>query len=483
MDNFQINLMINENKLTALKTTSLNRVKIRGKQQVKDFKLPLLLTFLHIPLGILIYRINGLAVIHQLAVLSLGLYLASRKREKLEKVAYVAAYLIGVEVLWRMGLSSIIWEFGKYAAGLIMIIALVQRGFTKIPKLPLLYIAFLLPACLLTVFTESLSSSKAKISFNMSGPFLIFVSCWFFSHLKVNMIQLKYLLLSIAIPMISVAITTLFFTVTAKDIKFTDESNFATSGGFGPNQVSSALGLGVFVCVMCFLIFKNSTKDSIYLAILTLLFTMQTVMTFSRGGIYNAVGAILVAVFFQMKNLGEGVKKVLPVVLIGGLFLLLVFPYLNDFTGGKLQERFEDTDPTHRSEIIEADYQVFLENPVLGIGIGKAPAARAEFSDRARATHTEFSRIVSEHGILGVFSLIALLFISINTLRRQNSATGRALVGAAIVWSILYMINASMRLAAPGFVWGMCFITILNFQTRKFKKIIKPNRNNRKPIL
>jgi hypothetical protein len=45
-------------------------------------------------------------------------------------------------------------------------------------------------------------------------------------------------------PAVSIAALALFGILTNPDITFNTESNFATSGGFGPNQVSSMLGLG-----------------------------------------------------------------------------------------------------------------------------------------------------------------------------------------------------------------------------------------------
>ena len=73
---------------------------------------------------------------------------------------------------------------------------------------------------------------------------------------------------------------------------------------------------------------------------------------------YNALGATAILVLFQFQNFTEGVKKILPILLIGVFFLILIFPFINNFTGGKLEERFEDTEPTHRIDIIESDFQI-----------------------------------------------------------------------------------------------------------------------------
>ncbi len=436
-------------------------------QTTQEYKLPLLLIFLHIPLGVLLYQSSALALLYPIVIFFFGLYYAFRKHEKLEYVAGVVGYFIGVEVLWRMAQSSIFWEFGKYGAATIMIVALIQRGYWKIPTLPLFYLVFLIPACLLTVMSNSLYVARSQLSFNMSGPFLLFISCWFFSYLKVNSVQLKKLLLTLAIPLLSIAVTTLFYTVTTQDIEFTNESNFMTSGGFGPNQVSTMLGLGIFICLVCFLIFRNNLKVAIYLGVLSILFAVQSVMTFSRSGIYIALGASLVVIIFQMRNLSQNAKRVLPILGLSLIFLLWVFPYFNDFTGGKLQERFEDTETTNRAEIIEVDYQVFLENPILGVGVGEANFLRREILGFNAVSHTEFARLISEHGILGVFSMIALAIGVLHNFKRQNLSIGKAFVGGVIVWSTLYMLTSGMRLAIPAFIWGLSYMTIEVSYVRK----------------
>ncbi len=450
------------------------RQRTRGKlipvQTIQKYKFPLLLIIIHIPLGLLVHGSSSLSYLHQIAVLLLGLYYASRRHEKLEKVAYVIAYIVGAEVLWRMGYSAIFYYGGKYAAATIMIIALYQRGYLKIPQLPLLYFVFLIPSCFLTLMDNSLSIARGKLSSNMSGPFLLCVSCWFFSNLKISEFQLKKLLLTIIVPLVSVATVTLFFTVTIEDIQFNTESNAATSGGFGPNQVSTMLGLGVFVGLSCYLLFKNSLKDTLFLGVFSIFFTAQSVMTFSRSGVYNAVGATLIVVILQMRSGGQGIRRLLPIVGLGLLFLLLIFPILNNFTDGALQERFDDTGTANRTTIIESDFYLFSENPVLGIGPGNGKAAREELEYKAVSSHTEFSRLVSEHGILGIFSLMALGFATIYNFGQQKSAIGKAFVVGVVAWSSLYMLNSGMRLAAPSIIWGLSFVTILT-QQKKYLKI------------
>lgn len=441
-------------------------MKIVSKQAQDNFKLPLLLILLHIPLGIFLYNAGPLGLLHPLAVLVIGMRRALLRTEKLESVAQIATYIVGVEVLWRMASIPVFWEIGKYGSALIMITALLRRRLWKIPVFPVFYFALLMPAILLTYLQYNLNETRSIISSTLSGPFLLLISCWFFSNLKLTRPQIRNLLLVLIIPLLSVAVTTLFYTVTTPDIEFGGESNFATSGGFGPNQVSSMLGLGAFLCVASFLLFKNNFYYVLFFGVLTILFMSQSVLTFSRGGMYNAVAAILLIIVFQVRNLKDGIRRLLPVAGIVIIFLLVVFPYLDDFTGGALQDRFEDSSTSKRGDIVETDIKIFLENPVLGVGVGKAYTERAKYLEYKAMSHTEFGRVVAEHGFFGLLSLIALMMIIIYNFRKQDSIFGKALVAGLVGWSMFFMLNAGMRLAAPSLILGMIYLTVINIPFR-----------------
>ncbi len=455
--------MIEHNRLIN-KYSSLNSIRAAQNKMSREFKTILLLTLLHIPLGVLFYSSSLLGVISSLIAFFLGLSWALSKRQTLENVAWVVAYIVGVEVLWRMAEVPVFWEFGKYASVVIMVTALIKRGFYKIPALPLIYFILLLPSTILTFAYNDFDSAREKISFDLSGPLCLFVCCWFFSYVKLNQFQLKRLFLILIAPILTIGCATLFFTVTTEEIVFNTESNKTTSGGFGPNQVSSMLGLGVFILITCFIIFKNDAKYRIYFGMAIVFLAAQSMMTFSRGGMYNAAGAVLIVGLFQFQNIGKALKGIVPIAALGLLFLLFVFPLLDNFTGGKLQERFEDTEGTNRAEIVGADFQIFLENPFLGVGVGNAYGYRAQYLDFSVTSHTEFSRLISEHGLFGVVSLLLFFLMTLINLKKQNSSLGRALVGGTITWCVLFMMNAGMRIAAPSFIFGLSFMTIVGSQ-------------------
>lgn len=451
--------MDNVAKTPVLEKRRAEFLRLASAKLRKDFKLPLLLAALHVPLGIALYNMGSLALIHPIIVTAIGLRRALRTDVKLERVAWIVAYIIGVEVLFRMAQVPVFWEFGKYGAALIMVVALAARSLWTIPSFAVFYIVLLLPSTFLLVAQDGLES-QGTISSIMSGPLLLFVSCWFFSHLKVGKLETRRLLVAMILPLISVAVATLFYTVTASEITFGGESNFATSGGFGPNQVSAMLGLGAFLCIACLLLFKNAFGYTVFFAVLGLLFTAQSVLTFSRGGMYNAVGAILLVIIFQIRNFNEGIRRLLPVAAVTALFLVVVFPFMDNFTGGALKERFEDSDPTRRGTIIEADLQIFAANPVFGVGVGNGYNERRKYMDTAAMSHTEFARLISEHGSFGLLAIAAIILMIVANFSRQKTVFGRALVVGLVAWSCFFMLNTGMRLAAPSVILGMTYMIV-----------------------
>jgi O-antigen ligase len=347
-----------------------------------------------------------------------------------------------------------------------MIVALVTRHKWVIPKWPLVFLALLVPASLYTLFARPLSEAKDDLSFNISGPFLLFVCCWFFSNFHVSWAVLRRILFAFITPVISIAISLLFFTVTIENIDFGTESNAITSGFFGPNQVSSILGLAALLSLLLYLLFRTGRLEKVVVCALALLFAAQSMLTFSRSGTYNALGALLAVIVVQFADLKSGMRRIIPVALLGAIFLLLVFPYLDEFTSGALQSRFEDTSTTGRAEIAEADFQIFLQNPILGAGVGGAKQLREAYLGKEVGAHTEFARIIAEHGVFGLLSIIALFIGLFLQISRQKINSIKALAAGAAVWSALFMLNTGMRLAAPSFMWGFAFVAVASPQAR-----------------
>lgn len=406
----------------------------------------------HVPAAIVMDQNPSLAGFHALATLALGLKWALSGRQ-LERVAYVSAYIVGAEVMWRMTNSNLPWEFGKYALVLVNLVALVRLRLILPPLVPFLYFALLLPSAVLTMMALSPAETRNQLSFNLSGPLALFVAAWFFSKVHLTPARISRLLLSIIAPSLGIASIAFYGIATSQNLVFTTESNSALSGGFGPNQVSATLGLGALMAFWAALDARTSRPLRLSLALVAVFLSAQSVLTFSRGGIYATIGAIAVATPFLLRDRGMRGQFVTLVTAAVVVAYFVLLPRLDAFTQGNLVARFEETSLTHRDEIGWGDIRIWFNNPLFGAGPGMGRQLRSDHL----AAHTELTRILAEHGSFGATAGLLLLVGGVTSVLRSRHPRDRALIAALITWSVLYMVGAAMRLAAPSLMFGLVF--------------------------
>jgi O-antigen ligase len=245
------------------------------------------------------------------------------------------------------------------------------------------------------------------------------------------------------------------------------QSNFETSGGFGPNQVSTILGFGIFVFFAQFLLNSKNTFFKIVNLLLTLVFAFRGIVTFSRGGVLTAVvmiSLLLLVVFFQLNSSNKGkVLLIIGVTFLGGLG---VWGYSSVQTNGLINKRYANQDAkgnekaskfTGREVLFETEIEMFLENPILGVGVGRNKEIRKKQTGIVSASHNELTRMLAEHGTFGVFGLL-ILFLTPLVLYAQNPKHLMALSFFAF-W-LLTINHAAMRLAAPAFIYSLSLLDV-----------------------
>ena len=405
---------------------------------------------LHIPLALIIQHYPFLSTVHAFTVLGVGLIVCLMGR--LDLAAAVAAYITGAEVLWRMTEASIFWEYGKYATLLICAIGAFRTGVRKI-SIPFLYFLLLIPSTIFTAEASSFTTARNELSFNLSGSLALFGCICFFSGRILNKHQFGRILIAIAAPIIGIVTIAIFSTVSASQIYFSEESNRVTSGGYGPNQVSAMLGLGALALVL-FMIFMRASKFfKIMAGVLSAVLLIQSLLTFSRGGSYMALTGIAAAALIVVRR-RHIVPLVVGMIFVAAVFMMWILPWMNSFTGGTLEERYANFGSSGRVDIVRDDLRIFKEHPFLGVGPGMATHYRYFFHSGAPA-HTEFSRMLAEHGILGLGAIVLLIVIAVRNIRSAQQREAKALAVSLLVWSIAFMFINAMRLVAPAFLFGL----------------------------
>ena len=67
----------------------------------------------------------------------------------------------------------------------------------------------------------------------------------------------------------------------------------------------------------------------------------------------------------------------------------------------------------------------------------------------------EFTRLLADHGILGVVANVMMLAIAIQGYLKQKNPTARGIVAGLFFWSFFYMTQAATRTVAVSFTLGL----------------------------
>jgi hypothetical protein len=371
----------------------------------------------------------------------------------------VAAYLAGCDVLWRMAEARVPWELAKYLLGLVAIIGLVR--FVPRPRrlgLPLLFVALLVPGAWITVERLGFGSAFEPLSFNLAGlvalalVFALATNLW---TTRGALVDVCWVALG---PVLTVTVLAWSSTrgLSPEDFE-AGASNLLASGGFGPNQVSTLIGFGALL-VGFLIAWDRRAGLKTAAGLLLVWFVVEAGLTFSRGGLLNvSVGLLLAAPHLVLDR--RRAVRFIGLVLAGvGVVTLIVIPTAQQLTGDRFAERFTSFTTTLRRDIAREDVRVFLEEPAFGVGVGEAVAARD--LDEPLASHTEYTRLLSEHGVLGLLALATLAAMAVQAYRRQQSLLTRAWAIALIGWALASMIHTSTRTAAPSFAFGFAALVV-----------------------
>jgi hypothetical protein len=365
-----------------------------------------------------------------------------------------ALYVGASDVLWRMTKAKLPWEGGKYALMAILALVLVRhcRRLTHAGA-PLVYLAALVPSAALTVAALSPSVARNEISFALSGPIALGLCALTFRQIVATETEIRHLLWLIVLPITGVAALATKGTIAAGSLTFTGESNFVTSGGFGPNQVSAILGAGAVCCLLVML--SHTTRSMRLVALGVGLWCVgQALLTLSRGGVWGFVvsaGGIAVA---GMLSAGWR-SKVITYSVVLAVVAVVIYSWLNFFTGGALGFRYAEQSSSHRSDIASGDVSLFADHPLFGIGPGMAKFQRSGVFDEDANSHTEYSRLLAEHGTLGIIALAAIVVMVVQSVAWSTTVWNRFVAVGAPFYALFTMSHSATRIAIVAVMFGL----------------------------
>lgn len=428
-----------------------------------------ILILIHLIIGAMLYYVPLFPKIYGYSVIIGGIFYIINSKNANNEVLYATAYMVGSEIVLRMTDGNPVYEFSKFGVMIFMAIGVYFSGISKYGVAYWIFLLLLIPATIYTTTELNYTISLRKeISFNISGPVCLAVCSIYNYSRKIRSEQLSNIFLCIGMPVISCLMYLTLYAPSIKELVLDTNSNSATSGGFGPNQVSTMLGLGMFVFVSR-LMFNSKTKY-VFIAnlLISIWMTYRGLITFSRGGMITGfvmIAVLIIVTFFFISS----ANKIRMLVMIGfvSLIFVIAWNYSSDQTNGMIDKRYANKDAagrekedklSGRGELAEDEFETFKRHPIIGVGVGRSMEQRFERTGEIIASHSEITRMISEHGSLGILGLM-ILFLTPLVLYLDNKYNVY-LLSCLIFW-LLTINHAAMRLAAPAFMYSLSLIKVI----------------------
>ncbi|SEA89444.1 O-Antigen ligase [Flavobacterium gillisiae] len=434
----------------------------------KEEQFYLYLILFHVAIGIGIFLFPFTSKIYGYSMFIIGTYYVIKTQNRNNEALMVAAYIAGSEVLLRMTGGNITYEFSKYGVMLFVLMGMYFSGFSKGAAPYWIFLLLLVPGVVISTFVLNFDTNvKNTIAFNISGPVCLAIASLFTYRRKIGLEQMNSLLLCIGLPIISCTVYLSLYTPSIRDIVTGTGSNYETSGGFGPNQVATFLGLGMFIFFSRIILESRSKFMLMLNLIIALNISYRGMVTFSRGGMITGfLMIVLLLMFLYLKSNFKGRVKLNYIVVFISLAMVVVWSYTSFQTGGLINKRYKNQDAagrvkedqfTGRGDIAENEIKTFLANPVFGVGVGKGVEVREVETGIVVLSHDEITRMLAEHGALGITGLL-ILFITPLVLYLENKFNMFLLCFVAF-W-FLTINHAAMRTAIPAFVYSLSLLNV-----------------------
>lgn len=391
-----------------------------------------------------------------------------RKKNKQLYVLLACAYFVGGEVFFRMTKAYIFYETGKYAVMWFCLMGIFYLGFKRNALIYIVYILLLLPGVIVSLDEIAYDVNFRKaVLFNLSGPLCLSVAAVFVYGRTVSFKEMLRLLDYIIYPLISMTVYVVLFSPDVQAVITGTASNAEVSGGYGPNQVATVLGLGVFILLTrLFIPYKNLLVHWTMMFFMGLM-AYRALVTFSRGGVLVAVvmSVVFIGVFYLATNLRTRLKTSVKLIVLT-FATVLIWGFALTQTSGLLGNRYANEDAlgrekgdvtTGRVDLLTTEIDAFKTSPIFGVGVGRVKTYFETELGVELPTHNEISRMLSEHGMFGIFALLLLVFAPIFT--KMNGRKNIFFWPFLIFWG-LTVAHSSMRIAAPAVIYAFALLNI-----------------------
>lgn len=409
-------------------------------------------------------------------------------------ILFLSGYIFGLEILGRMVKASpfVPYQLGNYYMLLVFCYSIIRMHTSQKGMIGKVILLLCIPAFYLIPY----ENYYVYFINSFSGILCLGLAAVYFGNQRYSAEDLKNFIKIIVLPILVIALYVSIKSPSFDDIDFALGANFETTGGFGSNQVSTVFGVGACVLLLPYLrrkvVFSSYKGISI---VLIALFVFRGLLTFSRGGMLGALVAVGFSfLYLNWKSRANRLRFFLQLILIlgGGA---LVFVVTNEITGGTLSERYEgetagtlrgdrvknlSTITSNRSKIALAEWDIFTSHVLLGVGPGAGYKAREKFLGKSTAAHTEFTRLLAEQGLPGLFIGIIFIFYPLIRIKNSKSVEETYYIIAFFSLAVITSFHSAMRTMITPLFWALC---CAGFEfPEPFQRETKIAENNKKSV-
>lgn len=408
-------------------------------------------------------------------VLVSSLLMLLRPKAPVSMYISLIVYVIAFEIIARMAGASpfIPYEMGKYLLFLLLIGGILKYKTTELPAFWM--VILLIPGILVQKSTDV---TFLDIIFNFMGPLNAALAILFFKGKRISKTMLLHYLRLMIYPMVAVFFFAIFRTPDIEEAEFSLTANSAASGGFGSNQVSTGLGLAAFFVFVFWINRWRLTGSRTFDTGMLIFFTIQGLLTFSRGGMMTGFLGVVVVLYYLRKatlaqirryNLVRIGKYLIPafILILGSFFLvnrltngLLFLRYQGETSGtfAGTKEKDLNTITSGRLDIFLGDLELWADHPITGVGVAASRYMREKMT--GIVAHVELSRLLAEHGIFGLLYFLILTYYGFKTVRSSPNPAIAGLLFALFAVGLFTSFHAAMRTFVSPLMIGLSMLTI-----------------------
>ena len=384
-------------------------------------------------------------------------------------ILLLSGYFFGLELIGRMIKASPIvpYQVGSYFMLVIFSYGAITTRSTSKNVIGKVILLLCIPGFYMIPYENYLP----YFINSFSGILSLGLAATYFGNQSYTLKDLKDFLKVMVLPIIIIVVYISIKSPSYEEIDFALSANFETSGGFGTNQVSTVLGAGA-----CFLLLAYFNQERIFVSfkvlqtVLIIAFLFRGFLTFSRGGIFGGLLAVLLSYLYMSwkvkRRMGVSIFKI---VLAAAVFYVL-FVFSDQITGGSLSHRYQgETAGTlsgsrekdlnlltsNRSSLANIEWTIFTQNVFFGVGPGRGYEVRGKYFGSTIASHTELTRLLAEQGLPGLVIGFIFIFYPIIRIRRSTSTQETYYLIAFFSLAIITSFHAGMRTMITPLLWGV----------------------------